>query len=52
MNDIRRVDVAFGVINSDGAAKELNEHPHHRESLMLFKFRLWKLEAFHWLVIL
>ena len=51
MNDIRRVNVAFGVISSDGAAKELNEHPHHHESLMLFKFQLWTLEAFYWLVI-
>lgn len=37
MNDIRRVDVAFGVISSDGAVKEFNELP-HCESGMLFKF--------------
>jgi hypothetical protein len=33
--NIRRVDVAFGIISSDGAAKKFNE-PHHK-SRMLFK---------------
>jgi hypothetical protein len=41
MNDIRRVDEAFGVISSDGTAKEVfvNELP-HRRSRMLFKCSL------------
>jgi len=30
MNDIRRVDVALGVISSDGAAKELCSNEHRR----------------------
>ena len=39
MNDIRRIDEAFGVISSYGAAKEVfvNELP-HRRSRMLFKY--------------
>ena len=39
MNDIRRVDEAFGVISSYGAAEEVfvNELP-HRRSRMLFKY--------------